>query len=125
MPISNAGMDGTQVAGLIAIHKAIAGDHHPRPITMSGTYTGNDAAARAIAHGAGIKPLFVIILGPLYLGFYSSHDQNHLKTSDFAGNETITTMTAMTASNFYVGHASSYPKTMNSNTVVYYWFSVG
>lgn len=99
--------------------------------TTSGTYTGNDGANRAIPHGLGRIPKVVIIMhstgdylyhvsgaqpGAMLYGYWAA------AVSDGGVNGIAT---ALDATNFYVGHAVSYPKTANATGQTYNWFAIG
>lgn len=89
-----------------------------------GTYTGNDAANRAIPHGLGSIPYLVVIQhnDAAYMGVLHYTD-GYIHSPDAAGHYTVT---AMDITNFYVGNATDYGKSMNGNTNSYTWtaFSV-
>lgn len=91
----------------------------------SGNYTGNDTENRAIAHGLGVAPkiilihdtnreyIFRIVVGFAYVVFTA------------AGTAGGFAVTAMGATNFYVGDISSYFESANKNAREYYWIAIG
>lgn len=93
-------------------------------IVNSGTYTGNDTAQRAIAHGLGVIPKHVLIVDTNgFIGQYNGLANTTLMYTN-AGNDGAVTLTGMNATNFYVGHATpGYPNSMNSAGVIYYWIA--
>ena len=86
------------------------------------TYTGNDTADRAIPHGLGVIPKFVAIATTLTWGL------------EFAGVAAVLyndaaalgayAVTAPDATNFYIGNATSYARSLNSNGLTYYWVAL-
>ena len=92
----------------------------------SGSYTGNDAADRAIAHGLGVTPKIVFIV--LYNGSAQwnivtglASFINYWAAAGF-GQHAVTTPTS---TNFYVGNAGSYLYSANYNTYLHYWVAIG
>ena len=86
----------------------------------SGSYTGDDTANRAIAHGLGRIPSVVIIKqagawaalivkGVANIGVFWTTPQN------------AQAVTSMDATNFYVGNAGSFPNSGNATATSYFW----
>lgn len=93
----------------------------------SGTFTGNGAANRAIAHGLGAIPKFyfaAVFNGANLLGFsiVSGSDTDRLGET-ISGGYTGGAVTAMDATNVYVGTAN--PNFYgNLNALLYFWFAL-
>ncbi len=91
----------------------------------TGNYTGNGAANRSVAHGAGTTPTIVFIVSADSAGEYkilSNYAAIWFQMVDTtSGNYAVT---AMDATNFYVGNASSYAKSANVNGHEYYWVAI-
>lgn len=92
--------------------------------SASGNYTGDGTTNRAIAHGLGTKPLFVLI--------WNNTDESRITILDSLDtvegylDETTAdsvTVTAMDATNFYVGGGSG--QRANINAKAYYWVAIG
>jgi len=85
----------------------------------SGSYTGNDTANRAVAHGLGVTPRIVFIIGPTYT--WRSRG-NRLHRLDPAASWGVT---AMNATNFYVGvSGAGWSNTANYSAETYYWIAL-
>lgn len=98
------------------------------PGAGAGTYTGDGTANRAIAHGLGTKPKLVQIIektganAPAMYWIETSNDGAIIYSYATAGALTyVTGLTAMDATNFYVGKAGAYEETANGNTNTYSW----
>jgi len=91
----------------------------------SGSYAGNSSVNKAIAHGLGAAPKyvhirlsngaywFVIIPGTNSISFHST-------TPELA----YYGVTAMDATNFYVGCITDYTRSANLNGSNYYWIAI-
>lgn len=97
--------------------------HNTEVATVAGSeYIGNNTANRAIPHGLGRTPKAVFIIG----------DGTGDLTILIDGHPTIVqvsvpggwAVTAMDATNFYVGNASTYPNTANATGVTYSWAAI-
>ncbi len=101
----------------------------------TGSYTGNNAANRAIAHGLGAIPALVYIFnvtdkgsGPVE-AFISAADAvvfgKTLSTGYIISTSTPSQLavTAADTTNFYVGNAAYQVCTMNVNNKVYRWIA--
>lgn len=87
-------------------------------IIASGNYVGNNTVNRAIPHGLGAAPkinLYTRVNGVYYACFGASIDYTSYSVSS---NNAVT---PTDATNFYVGNASEYNESANSNGVTYYW----
>lgn len=89
--------------------------------STNGTYTGNGAANRAVAHGLGKIPrvVFLYASGSAALWFISDQLAQIVYTANAAY-----AVTAMTASDFYVGNVASMGGSANDAGVVYYWEAI-
>jgi len=94
-----------------------------RPINQ-GHYTGNNAVNRAIAHGLGMKPRIVFIMGTEYLHILSTDYNGVIWDSTHHWN-TAYSVTTMDTSNFYVGNTNALAFTANSTGKTYYWVVIG
>lgn len=86
-------------------------------IVTGSTYVGNDSANRAIPHGLGRIPKAVIIVAN------SGNYNYHVVQSGMIHNigTSFLAVTAMDATNFYVGNAGSYPNSGNATGTTYTW----
>lgn len=129
-PASATAEIAAAVAGLtadIATHAALNNTHGSTRLAgvSSGTYSGNNTANRAIAHGLSKAPYLVIIYRSTgnyerisiipggYITYHSAAAIDQLP------------VTAPDATNFYVGNASSYSASANNTTVDYKWVAIG
>ena len=89
--------------------------------TSSGTYTGDATTNRAIAHGLGATPKFVFIAAP---NTYDAWELFGIAPTILRREQSPTpiTVTAMAATNFYVGNGLT--SGANANAAVYSWFAV-
>ena len=91
----------------------------------SGSYTGDDTADRAIAHGLGVTPKAVFIYGDsatapwfrLILGSSLAYLSETVKG--------IYTVTVWDVTNFHVGNAASYLQSANQSPTSYRWIAIG
>jgi len=133
-PISAANLDHvetqyTEAVTALTTHAALlTGVHGTGALSLAvavacaAPYTGNDGVNTARAHGLGRIPKLVVIargLGSLYVIIgtiaYIFHD----------GAVVGLAVTAMDATNFYVGNATSYVNSANANAEAYYWAAIG
>jgi hypothetical protein len=103
----------------------------------SGSYTGNDTANRAIPHGLGVIPILVLIwyrkITSPYNSYFAVQNPNIAALFGFYGDmstgywmmRTDLSLTAINATNFYIGDSSDYPKSMNGAGLTYYWAAIG
>uniref|UniRef100_A0A6M3JX75 Tail protein n=1 Tax=viral metagenome TaxID=1070528 RepID=A0A6M3JX75_9ZZZZ len=102
------------------------------PGAASGNYAGNDGTNTAIAHGLGSTPKFVHIMTRVDQDTWSEANQmtgyDYINTisynADAFNNDSIA-VTAMDATNFYVGHATEHGQAMNATGLTYYWIAIG
>jgi hypothetical protein len=91
----------------------------------SGSYTGDSTVNRAIPHGLGITPQFVLSIngtdGSYLFHIHKGYGKIWYQSTTAAGYA----VTAMDATNFYVGNASSYQMTANYTGALYYWTAIG
>lgn len=88
-------------------------------VSATGTYTGTDAANAAKAHGLGSKPTLVIIYDDDGLYHATISGNKDTKLTYFGTATGVYTVTAMDATNFYVGNAADYQKSCNSSARSY------
>lgn len=100
-----------------------------------GSYTGNNTANRAVAHGLGTTPKVVIII---CVGTLSAADAGHFIINSGVGaisaiiyasatttKEAHLSVTAPDSTNFYVGNATNYGNSANAGSETYYWVAIG
>ena len=95
----------------------------------SGNYTGNDSVNRAIPHGLPGTPKAVIVVYASGAGAYGDYvgiiKAGVAVTNWLAGGaNSRLAVTAMDATNFYVGNATSYTNSLNDNSVVFHWVAI-
>lgn len=89
-------------------------------LTGSGSYAGDSSVNRAIPHGLGVVPKYVVIghgLNGIHVKILPSGKMCYTSAATTA----VYDLTAADSTNIYVGNATSYGNSMNGNTVVYYW----
>jgi len=95
----------------------------------TGSYTGDNSANRAIPHGGTGKPYLVIVSmmgnsdaygGVIGLMF---DDTYHRWSKTPGGANSSLSVTVMNTTNFYVGNATDYGNSFNSNSLVYHWIA--
>lgn len=91
-------------------------------LIATGTYTGDDSANKAIAHGLGIVPKIIFVYADLGLNACSIMGATPVIINSMAGS--YFTVTAATSTNFYVGNVGNYPESANSNGVGYTWVAL-
>jgi hypothetical protein len=99
------------------------------PITASssatqGSYTGNSAANRNIAHGLPFTPKAVFIMRSAEDIWFQIWGALALITK-IAVPPTALAVTIPDSTSFYVGNAGDYPNSANMNALVYYWVAIG
>ncbi len=100
--------------------------------SSSGSYAGNNAADRAVAHGLGIAPRLVTIFAHIdadtwyefteIVGLNNIYGKYLNATAIAVFNYVVA---ASTTTNFYVGDAASYTNTANATGTTYYWVAIG
>lgn len=90
-------------------------------VATKGTYTGDNSANKAIAHGLGRVPKLVVIQKAAAGDIAVIIDGNATISTQVGGSFYSYAVTAVDATNFYVGNATSYPNSFNNGTVTYYW----
>jgi len=95
-------------------------------IIAVGTYTGNGAANRAIAHGMSVAPKLILIIDSTGLFWFRiiSGLAKIQMTSSAAGWDQAT-VTAPTSTNFYLGPNGVQNISANINATVYFWAAIG
>ena len=86
-----------------------------------GNYGGNDAVNRGIPHNFGTIPSHILIVADSgFIGQIGEHREGKIIYTDAAldGEYAVTTMDA---TNFYVGNASDYFRSMNAGGKEYQW----
>lgn len=98
-------------------------------VIATGNYDGDNSANRAVAHGLIKTPKFVTIRSSDGMSAVILYHGGDSVLTCFDPTPVIIsyTMTAMDATNFYVGNAANYTRSMNNGTgpVHYYWMAVG
>lgn len=99
-----------------------------KAVHNSGTYAGDSTANRAIAHGLGVTPKIVFIVGlgvptSYWYRLFSGQGAIFYQTGAAA---TSTPVTAPDATNFYVGNATpGYDQSANLTGNSYAWVAIG
>lgn len=112
-----------EINDLIGTHAALTASHGVAKIAeiTSGTYSGNDTVNRAIPHGlTGIPKMVKLQVGAHAASFIIVTDSARIDLV----HDTITahySVTAMDATNFYVGNVAQYTNSGNGNTETYKW----
>lgn len=91
----------------------------------SGSYAGNDTVNRAIAHGLGVTPKQVLIIestGKMWHRITDQAGKIYYLSTRGEGNHDVT---AISATNFYVGNATDYARSANASGETYYWAAIG
>jgi len=127
--LTNPGVTTVEVAALIATHAALLATHGQTALAgvKSGTYTGNDAANRAMPHGLGVTPK-VVLFQELSNAYMTSLIQGTgaIYTQDITvGVGLVRTVTIPDATNFYVGDGTNHTQTANSSARSYLWIAIG
>ncbi len=88
----------------------------------SGNYIGNSAANRAIPHGLGRVPKCIIIASNTAVEAFIIVRPGYI--NELSGGSALS-VTAMDATNFYVGNSGNYTTSANlTTTTTYYWFAI-
>lgn len=91
----------------------------------TGSYTGNSSANRAIPHGLGRAPMMILLTTTVgaytFLIMGASTNDIHCLTPT-SGTRAVT---AVDATNFYVGNSDSYVESANLNVSLYDWVAIG
>ena len=90
-----------------------------------GHYGGNDNANRAIAHGLGVTPVFILIVADSGFIGQSCKHRNGKIIYTYSNGDGEHNVTNMTATNFYVGNAANYFESMNAGGKEYQWIAWG
>jgi hypothetical protein len=88
-----------------------------------GSYTGNNTANRAIAHGLPHAPRFIYIVVEDSTWHAWQLQAGRLVTQD--GGYSSYDLTAPDSTNFYVGNSASYPVSGNGSGITYHWVAIG
>lgn len=93
----------------------------------SGSYTGDDTVNRAIAHGLSVIPKIVLVttvgggndgsFGRIQVGYANVIYLNDALLS-------VLSVTAPDSTNFYVGNATQYARSLNAAGLTYYWVAI-
>ena len=96
-------------------------------LITSGSYTGNATVNRAVAHGLGVTPKIVFIAHPTGGSFFRIYGSLALIMYQNAGLPASGSLavTIPNATNFYVGNATDYGLSANTNAVVWHWVALG
>jgi len=118
-------IDVTDLSGVLADAQTPSAHSH----SAIGSYTGDNSVNRAIAHGLGVTPKLVIIRADdatAVNAWAFAIIQGLAKISAIGSDgEEIVAVTAMSATNFYIGNNLGYPETANATGIVYYWAAIG
>lgn len=97
--------------------------------SSSGNYTGDATANRAIAHGLGVAPRLVFIVNLTTVGTWFRIITGLARITGADGSTANATgpiyaVTAMDATNFYVGDGVNHQWTANFVAYSYYWVAI-
>lgn len=88
----------------------------------SGSYGGDDTADRAVAHGLGTTPKLVVIIAITVATWHIIVGNSTVRSSD---GLTLATATVWDATNFRVGHTSSFVNSANASGTTYRFVAFG
>ena len=109
---------------LASLNSAIAGKISVGASSTVGSYTGDDTDNRAIPHGLGVTPNMVYFHNLVDVrGNIFSHANNIVGKDNAAGGGSYA-VTAMDATNFYVGHSGNYWFSANISARTHYWCAI-
>jgi len=93
----------------------------------TGTYTGNNGTNRAIPHGIGFAPKIVIITQSNSNNFlyFIVTGIARIQTIDVGPGFSHYAVTALDATNFYVGNGVNHSHSANGTTEPYSWVAIG
>lgn len=103
------------------VQQAAAGDHThiPNAIIAKGSYTGDNANNKAVAHGLGVIPKLVICIKSSYANVYGFLVTSAQWVTITADVEAFESVTAQTTTNFYIS------VTLNATGHTYDWVAIG
>ena len=123
------GIAGLDVSGdvlLAQIPDALTGKTTDgNAVIASDSYTGNDTANRAIAHGLGRQPKFIYIYTPETRNYQFVVSMDGYVKLTYSAGDYSHAVTTSDATNFYVGNASNYLQSANDDTNTYQWVAIG
>ena len=95
-------------------------------LSASGTFTGNDTANRAIAHGLGVTPSFVMIrdTSNVYHTVFRNKGSANILCIAEAGLGNYLACTISDSTNFYVGNVSDLSSSCNDSPQTYDWVAI-
>jgi len=97
-----------------------------RTVSTSGTYTGDNAANRAIPHGLDRLPTLIEILDITdIVSFEKVRGHDKWRYESTAGHGDSGAVTTPTVTNFYVGDGVDPSISANNNTRVHHWMAMG
>ena len=124
----NVELDGSALVPLAQVAATLTGKTTTGNATINAdTYNGDNTANRAIPHGLTNASKFVFILNTTtnaLMAFLVEGSTQIMRASSGTVGGTGP-VTAMDATNFYVGHAASYANSMNASGTTYVWVAVG
>ncbi len=119
----------TEAQGKVDTHAGVSDAHHAPVKMATGGYTGDGNNNHAIAHGLGVVPKIVIIIG------VTDGDQSIAVINNQAATSLVSTwraegvdlfsVTAMNSTNFYVGSDKDQSWSVNGVGKDYKWWAVG
>ncbi|MBA7563069.1 hypothetical protein ES708_04722 [subsurface metagenome] len=112
----------------IATHAGVSDAHHTPVKMATGGYAGDESANKAIAHGLGVTPKLVIIIG-VTSGDTAiaviNNQATDLISSWLQQGVDFFPVAAMNSTNFYVGSGIDYRWSMNGVGKDYKWWAGG
>ena len=122
--IANGGWQLVQHNGHKDAASGIAGLNASSHLNLSpcasGTYAGDGSANKAIAHGLGRVPKFIILTNEVNATSMRIVESGKIHGLSEFGHDYLA-VTAPTSTNFYVGNATSYPYSANNSVDTYNW----
>ncbi|MBA7662950.1 hypothetical protein ES703_70983 [subsurface metagenome] len=92
-------------------------------VSEYGTYVGNNAANRAVAHGLGSIPSLVVIW-PENADFFFRIIRGNAKVVRIGATSGSHGVSAQTDTNFYVGNAADYEQSANYTGRNYFYVAI-
>ena len=106
------------------VNSAIAAKMSVGDGSTVGSFTGNDTANRAIPHGLGVTPKMVTFHNNVDVRGHIIQGSAMIEGKDNAAGGGALAVTAMDATNFYVGNAGNYYFSANTSTRTHYWCAI-
>jgi hypothetical protein len=106
------------------VNSAIAAKMSVGDGSTVGSFTGNDTVNRSIPHGLGVTPKMVTFHNNTDVRGHIIQGSAVIEGKDNAAGGGALAVTAMDATNFYVGNAGNYYFSANTSTRTHYWCAI-